>query len=103
LLKKRRRLLSEEFAIGDSQIVYYKDEEDFIPEAGDIVLYDRVFENKEHDHIGIVIEKMVCSVFIPQLDFRGENAYPIIRAFLEAVSRNNQKDKMKYQYKAAQC
>ena len=24
----------------------------FIPEAGDIVVYDRVFINAEHDHIG---------------------------------------------------
>ena len=27
-----------------------------MPETGDIVLYDRVFENREHDHIGVVIE-----------------------------------------------
>jgi hypothetical protein len=26
-------------------------------EIGDIVLYDRVFNGREHDHIGIVIEK----------------------------------------------
>lgn len=26
-----------------------------IPEIGDIVLFDRVFQNKEHDHIGIII------------------------------------------------
>ncbi|MEG2018313.1 MAG: CHAP domain-containing protein [Clostridium sp.] len=32
------------------------DEPQFTPEVGDIVLYDRVFENTEHDHIGIVIE-----------------------------------------------
>ena len=47
----------EEFALGNPQIGYYKGVADFIPEPGDIVLYDRVFENKEHDHIGIVIEK----------------------------------------------
>lgn len=47
----------EEFAIGDPRIEYHKGTESFIPEAGDIVLYDRVFENREHDHIGIVIEK----------------------------------------------
>ena len=28
-----------------------------VAEAGDMVLYDRVFENREHDHIGIVLEK----------------------------------------------
>ena len=47
----------EEFAVGDRRIEYHKGPKDFVPEAGDIVLYDRVFENKEHDHIGIVLEK----------------------------------------------
>ena len=47
----------EEFATGDRRIEYRKGAEDFVPEAGDIVVYDRVFENREHDHIGIVLEK----------------------------------------------
>ncbi len=42
--------------MGDSRITYHQDGESFVPEAGDIVLYDRVFENREHDHIGIVLE-----------------------------------------------
>ena len=46
----------EEFAVGDPRIGYHQSGEGFVPEAGDIVLYDRVFENKEHDHIGIVME-----------------------------------------------
>ena len=46
----------EEFAKGDPRIEYHPGRGDFVPEAGDIVLYDRVFENREHDHIGIVIE-----------------------------------------------
>lgn len=46
----------EEFAQGDARIEYRRGEEGFVPEPGDIVLYDRVFENKEHDHIGIVLE-----------------------------------------------
>ena len=46
----------EEFAQGDDRIEYRKGEEDFIPKAGDIVIYDRVFENGEHDHIGIVLQ-----------------------------------------------
>lgn len=48
----------EEFAIGVKEIAYYKRDELANPKAGDIVLYDRVFENKEHDHIGIVLEKI---------------------------------------------
>ena len=47
----------EEFAAGDRRIGYHKGAEAFVPEAGDIVIYDRVFENKEHDHMGIVLEK----------------------------------------------
>ena len=46
----------EEYAIGDQRIEYHKCAEGCAPEAGDIVLYDKVFENKEHDHIGIVLE-----------------------------------------------
>ena len=46
----------EELAEGDPRITYHKGGEGFAPDAGDIVLYDRVFENKEHDHIGIVME-----------------------------------------------
>ncbi len=46
----------EEFAQGDARIAYRKGKESFVPEAGDIVLYDRVFENREHDHIGIVLQ-----------------------------------------------
>ena len=46
----------EEFAMGDRRIEYHKGGEGFVPDEGDIVLYDRVFENREHDHIGIVLE-----------------------------------------------
>ena len=46
----------EEFARGDARTEYHKGEENFIPEAGDIVIYDRVFENREHDHMGIVLQ-----------------------------------------------
>ena len=46
----------EEFARSDPKIGYHQAGGGFVPEAGDIVLYDRVFENREHDHIGIVIE-----------------------------------------------
>lgn len=46
----------EEYAIGDSRIEYHRHDETFVPEAGDIVLYDKVFMNQEHDHIGILLE-----------------------------------------------
>lgn len=46
----------EEFAMGDSRVEYHQPDEDFLPEAGDIVLYDRVFVGQEHDHMGIILE-----------------------------------------------
>ena len=46
----------EEFALGDRRLVYGRRSGIFVPEAGDIVLYDRVFCGREHDHMGIVLE-----------------------------------------------
>lgn len=46
----------EEFARGDRRIGYFRGTEDFSPEPGDIVLFDRVFCGEEHDHIGIVLK-----------------------------------------------
>lgn len=46
----------EEFALGDSRIGYHNLSDGFLPEPGDIVLYDRVFNGQEHDHTGIVLE-----------------------------------------------
>lgn len=46
----------EEYAIRDSRLEYHKRDENFVPETGDIVIYDRVFINQEHDHIGIILE-----------------------------------------------
>lgn len=39
-----------------------QDEKLFVPSAGDIVLYDRVFMNCEHDHIGIILENKPLSI-----------------------------------------
>ena len=78
----------EEFAAGDPRIEYHKGGESFVPEPGDIVLYDRVFENREHDHIGIVIEKREHTILAAEgnLDNRsGMTERPIdghIRAYI---------------------
>ena len=47
----------EEFAVNDRRIGYHKATGQFVPEAGDIVVYDRVFINQEHDHMGIVLQR----------------------------------------------
>lgn len=47
----------EEWAQADNRIECHSgNDDDFKPAAGDIVLFDRVFNNTEHDHIGIVLE-----------------------------------------------
>ena len=46
----------DEYAQGDNRIGYYKGTEAFSPDSGDIVIFDRVFCCKEHDHIGIVLK-----------------------------------------------
>ena len=56
----------EEFAKGDPLIEYHKGMKDFIPEAGDIVIYDRVFENTEHDHMGIILERREKSILVAE-------------------------------------
>ena len=48
----------EEWAQANDQIEYRKGKEGFVPETGDIVLYDSVFENREHDHMGIVLQSI---------------------------------------------
>lgn len=47
----------EEWAQADSRIEYHSGNDNrFRPAVGDIVLFDRVFNNTDHDHIGIVLE-----------------------------------------------
>ena len=43
----------EEWATADSRLLCFRDGE---PQTGDIVLFDRVFNGSEHDHIGVVLE-----------------------------------------------
>lgn len=56
----------EEWALGDPQLEYRRDRDGFVPEAGDIVLYDRVFEGREHDHIGIVLENLGHTLLVAE-------------------------------------
>lgn len=38
----------------------------FVPEAGDIVLYDGVFDPGPHDHIGVVLEDREASLLVAE-------------------------------------
>lgn len=69
----------EDFAKGDKRIEYYLGiDEKFIPEAGDIVLYDRVFINLEHDHIGIVTENKTNSIITAEGNIFNDNISGIL-------------------------
>ena len=46
----------EEWAQGDPRLLYRTPAEGYDPAPGDIVLFDRVFNGSEHDHIGVVLE-----------------------------------------------
>lgn len=47
----------EEWAQADNRIKYHSwNDSVFHRAAGDIVLFDKVFNNTDHDHIGIVLE-----------------------------------------------
>ena len=78
----------EEFAAGDPRLLYHKGTEGFVPEAGDIVIYDRVCGNREHDHMGIVLEKREHAILAAEGNVRNESAIverPLdehIRAFI---------------------
>ena len=46
----------EEWAAADKNLLFFKENSEYAPQAGDIVLFDRVFNGSEHDHIGIVLD-----------------------------------------------
>ena len=61
------------FAISDKQIKYHKGTESLVPEAGDIVIFDRVFNNQEHDHIGIVLQKHENAIVVAEGNVNNES------------------------------
>lgn len=69
----------EEFAMRDGRIEYYRDDPAFVPEPGDIVLYDRVFCNEEHDHIGIVLEVFDDCVIAAEGNIFDDNISGIVK------------------------
>ena len=49
-------------------------EEGFVPEAGDIVLYDGVFDPGPHDHIGVVLENREASLLVAEGNYNNVSA-----------------------------
>lgn len=58
----------------DINIWHDSKETGFTPETCDIVLYDRVFENTEHDHIGVVIKVKDSSLVVAEGNFNNVSA-----------------------------
>jgi len=57
----------EALAVADARITYAPaSDPDFLPAPGDIVLFDKVFQDKEHDHIGIVVENKDISIIVAE-------------------------------------
>lgn len=42
--------------LSENKFYYSREDKEFLPDKGDIVLYDKVFCDEPHDHIGIIIE-----------------------------------------------
>ena len=73
----------EEFALGDSRIEYHKRSENFDPDVGDIVIYDRVFINQEHDHIGIILEVNGDAIVVAEGNTYNDNISRVIERKLD--------------------
>lgn len=69
----------EEYAMGDERIEYHKNGDGFLPEAGDIVLYDNVFINQAHDHMGILLEVKQAAIIAAEGNIPHDNTSGIIR------------------------
>ena len=61
----------EEWAQNDSRIEYFRTGE---PQSGDIVLFDRVFCNAGHDHIGVVLDVLPDQIVTAEGNFGNVSA-----------------------------
>lgn len=68
----------EEFALNNKRIEYFKFSETN-PEIGDIVIFDNVFSNEEHDHMGIIIDKNEEYIFTAEGNIPGRNSSGIVK------------------------
>ena len=73
----------EEFAIGDNRIEYHKQDKNFVPKPGDIVIYDRVFMNQEHDHIGIILKVKGGTIVVAEGNTYNDNISRVIERTID--------------------
>ena len=68
----------EEFARRHPQIEYRKPGSGFTPGPGDIVLFDHVFCDQEHDHMGIIVDASATSLTVAEGNIPHENRSGIV-------------------------
>lgn len=56
----------EEWAMNDERIAYHNADTLYEPIGGDIVLFDNVFCDSEHDHMGIVLKSNKSSIIVAE-------------------------------------
>lgn len=69
----------EEMARKNGSIGYFLPTDAFVPAPGDIVLYDHVFCNQPHDHIGIVIENHPDHIIAAEGNVNNTNQSALVR------------------------
>ncbi len=77
----------EELAKKDERIGYFLPSDTFVPEVGDIVLYNHVFCNQPHDHIGIVIENHPDHIIAAEGNIHNTNRSGLIQRKKDAHIR----------------
>ncbi len=75
----------EELAKGDSRIAYHPGEDTDFPKVGDIVLYDRIFCNQPHDHMGIIVQRLENTLIVAEGNLRNQSG--IIHRSMDAHIR----------------
>jgi len=64
----------EEWARSDQQLKYFRPDEEINPQPGDIVLFDGVFDGREHDHMGVILETMPDILITAEGNYRNASA-----------------------------
>ena len=64
----------EEWAQSDERLLCFREGKDYLPCAGDIVIFDRVFNGSEHDHIGVVLEVRTDGITTAEGNFNNVSA-----------------------------
>ena len=78
----------EEFALGDERVGYYRADGSFRPAVGDVVIFDSVFQGKEHDHIGIVVGVEKDHLLTAEGNVPGTNTSGIVKRSLDEHVRS---------------